>query len=117
MTVTLETITPPESGILAIEIKLNINIRITPEAARRQVSAFVGNQIADLLHGESPHLVLYERGAYWRVPIVLSSRSLGRIGIVGEIDVDVETGDLNLTKRTINEIEQYAARLATRTAL
>jgi hypothetical protein len=87
MTVMLETITPPESGPLDIEIKLTANIQITPETARRQVSVFVGNHIADLLYGETPDLVLREQGAYWRVPVVLSSRSLGRIGQVGVIDV------------------------------
>jgi len=117
MTVMLETITPPESGMLDIEIKLTANIQVTSETARRQVSAFVGNQIADLLYGEMPDLVLRERGAYWRVPVVLSSRSLGRIGQVGIIDVDVETGDLNITDQTIAEIGHHAQRFAISAAL
>ena len=117
MTVMLETITPPETGPLDIDIKLTANIQVTPETARRQVSVLVGNQIADLLHGERPDLVLREDGAYWRVPVVLSSRSLGRIGAVGSIDVHVETGELTITEQTVAEIEDRAQRFAVGTAL
>ncbi len=117
MTVMLETITPPESGPLDIEIKLTANIQVTSETARRRVSVFVGNEIADLLHGGPPDLVWGENGVFWRVPVVLSSRSLGRIGQVGVIDVDVETGDLAITDEVITEIEHHAQRFATGTSL
>lgn len=85
--------------------------------ARRRVSVFVGNEIADLLYGEAPDLVLRENGVYWRVPVVLASRSLGRVGNVGVINVNVETGDLNITDQTISELEQNAQRLAASIAL
>lgn len=117
MTVMLETITPPERGPLEIDIHLVANIEITPEMARQRVSVFVGKHLADLLHGELPDLVLREDGVYWRVPVVLSSRSMGRIGQVGAIDVHVETGELNLTEHTLSEIENRAQRFAIGTAL
>lgn len=85
---------------------------MTAETARRRVSVYVGNQIADLLHGEATELVWRASGVFWRVPVVLSSRSLGRIGPVGAIDVDVESGDLSLSDQTINEIEDRARRFA-----
>jgi len=117
MAIMLETVTPPDRGLFAIDVKLTANIQVTPEMARRRVSVFVGNEIADLLYGEAPDLVLRENGVYWRVPVVLASRSLGRVGNVGVIDVDVETGDLNITDQTISELEQNAQRLAVSTAL
>ena len=117
MTVTLETITPPDTGMLSLDLRLTADIRITPDHARRSVSQFVGNHIADLLHGERPDLIIRADGAYWRVPVVLSSRSLGRIGVVGSLDVDVNSGDLNLSERTIAEIERNAQRFASGAAL
>ncbi|MEM7345061.1 MAG: hypothetical protein AAF485_12525 [Chloroflexota bacterium] len=117
MSVMVETITLPDSGLLDIEIKLTANIQITQVTAQRQVSVFVGNHIADLLHGEEPDLVLRENGVYWRVPVILSSRSMGRIGQVGAIDVDVETGDLNVTDQIISRIEHHAQRFAASAAL
>jgi hypothetical protein len=86
--------------------------QVTSETARRQVSVFVGNHLADLLHSDMPDLVWRENGIYWRVPVVLSSRSMGRIGPVGSIDVEVETGNLLVSDQTLSEIEARAQRFA-----
>jgi hypothetical protein len=117
MAITLETINLPTSGPLNLELTLTANIQVVAEKARRLVSVFVGNHIGDLLHGEAPDLVLREDGVYWRVPVVLSSRSLGRIGSVGVIDVHVETGELRLTDEIIREIQKNARRFAIGAAL
>jgi hypothetical protein len=87
-----------------------VAIKITAEKARRKVSVFVGNIISDLLSAEEPRLGWREDNAYWRVPVALSSRSMGRIGTVGTIDVNVETGELLITDQRIGEIEENARR-------
>ena len=112
MSVLLETITPPESGLININLTLTANIKITSLVARRQVTLHVTHHIADLLHGELPHLVWRQTGVYWRVPVALSAPTKGRIGIVGSIDVDVETGKLIITEEIIHAIEKEAMRLA-----
>ncbi len=117
MTVTLEMIKPPDVGRMDIHVRLAANIRVAADVARRRVSVFVGDRIADLLHGESPTLVVSEAGAYWRVPVVLSSRSWGRIGPVGVIDVDVETGELRISDEIVAGIERNAERFAASAAL
>ena len=117
MSILLETIAPPERGILDLNLQFTTNIQITSQHANHLVSTFVGNHIGDLLHGESPNLVIRPNGTYWRVPIALSSQSLGRVGTVGAIDVSVETGELSLTDQTITEIEYHAQRLAIGAAL
>lgn len=117
MNVTLETINLPETGQLDIELRITANLTITPQQATRLVSVFAGNEIADLLHGGSPTLVVRAEGTYWRVPVILSTKSFGPIGSVGAIDVHVETGNLRLTEQIISEIETNAQRLAIGTAL
>jgi hypothetical protein len=117
MAVTIETVKPPDQGRMDIQVRLAANIQVTAEAARRRVSVFVGNEIADLLHGETPMLVVSETGVYWRVPVVLSSRSWGRIGQVGTVDVDVETGELRVDEQIVAEIEHNAERFAASAAL
>lgn len=117
MTLMIETVTPPNSGTFRLELQLAADILVSADAARRQVSAFVGREIADLLHGEPPDLVWQTHGVSWRVPVVLSSRSLGRIGIVGAIDVDVKTGELHLSDDLLHTLEDNAHRLAAGAAL
>ncbi len=117
MTVVVETITPPDLGRIVIEVELSADIQITPTIARRRVNTYVSQEIADLLHGDTPTLIWREQGAFWRVPVVLSSASKGRIGVVGVLDIDVQTGDLIITDEIVQNIEMEAERLAVNAAL
>lgn len=117
MTITLESINPPETGPLDLNLHLSANIKVSSKRAYQLVSVYVGNEIAGLLHGEAPNLAIRDDGAFWRVPVVLSSRSLGRIGQVGAIDVNVETGELCMSDQITAEIETNANRLAIGAAL
>lgn len=117
MTLLVETISPPQVGIMEINLKLKANIQVSAENAKKRVSVQVGNKIADLLHGDMPDLVIRSDGAFWRVPVVLSSRSFGKIGTVGTVDVNAETGAILLTPEIIHEIETNAQRFAVGAAL
>lgn len=117
MSVTIEAIKLPESGPLHLELNLTTHIAFTAEEARRKVSVYVGNHIADLLSGETPTLVWRQEKAFWRVPVKLSSRAWGRIGLVGALDVDVQTGELQIDEQAMQEIEENAGRFAASAAL
>lgn len=112
MSVLIETITPPELGRFDVALRFSAEICITPEKARRLVSKYVSHHIADLLHGEPPHLVWRDQGAFWRVPIALSSPKKGRIGSVGTIDVDVQSGKTIIPTGLKEQIEKKAENLA-----
>ena len=117
MSIIIESVTLPERGPLNIRLDVATTINISAEEARRKVSVFAGNMIADLLSGEAPGLVWQQNMAFWRVPVALSSRSWGRIGIVGTVDVDVKTGELQITDQIIEGIEKNAQRFAAGAAL
>ncbi len=117
MTILLETISLPEHGTYGLNFKQTITIQIPAIQARRKVSVFVGNHIGDLLHGDTPNLAICSYGVFWRVPVILSSATHGKIGMVGTIDVDVNTGKFMMNDRIIAEIEANAQRFATRAAL
>lgn len=117
MTILLETVTAPESGAFQINFSVAAEIAVSADAARRSVGVYVGNHIADLLHAEAPILVLKDQGVFWRVPVILSTASVGRVGPVGAIDVDAQTGELLLDGRNLHEIDQNAERLAAGAAL
>lgn len=86
-------------------------VRVPAAIAKRKVSRFVLDEISYLLGGEQPSLVREDR-LYWRVPVTLSYPSHGRMGTVGAIDVDVESGNLVITPSLIDEITQNAKALA-----
>ncbi len=111
MTIAIESLPKPRSGRLDIDIRLSCEVNYTAIAARRRVSGYVASNVSVLMGGEDPTLVLADR-IVWRVPIVLTMPGHGVLGRVGEIDVDVETGEVLATEAILSRIKQYAAQLA-----
>ena len=103
----------PQSGQVRIDISVTAQMNYTSYAARHKVNGFVLSEISYMLHAGEPVLQVGNR-LRWRVPVILSLRSKGDIGEVGHIEVDVETGQLNVTPALIQEIDVRSEALAQR---
>ena len=114
MSVKVESLTP-SSGQLSINIQLSATVNVTAFSARQKVTGFVADEISTNMHAGEPTLVVGER-ICWRVPVILSMPPSGDRGEVGTVDVDVETGQLQITPKLIQEIERRAEYLATRSS-
>lgn len=114
MTVKVESLAP-NTGQLSINIQLSVTVNVTEFSARQKVTGFVADEISTNMHAGEPTLIVGER-VYWRVPVILSMPPTGDRGEVGTIDVDVETGQLQITPNIIQEMERRAEYFATRTA-
>ena len=110
----LEQQQAPTTGVLTVQVNQAVQINISAKEAQRKVSVFVLRRISNLMHGETPTLILGER-VCWRVPVHLTFPGTGDVGPVGSIDVDVSSGDLHTTPAIIAEIESYATSVAQRT--
>jgi len=102
----------PQQGQIEFTIQVSGNIHYSAVAARRAVSRFVANEIGYLLRSGEPTLVMGQR-IHWRVPVELALPSRGIVGMVGHIDVDVETGELAVTPEKIRLIQENAEQKAT----
>lgn len=111
MTVNVESL--PKTGRLEVDIKVTADVNISAYAARQKVNNFVLSEISYMMHAAEPTLVLGER-VRWRVPVILSLTSVGDVGEVGAIDVDVESGQVHVSPQQITEIEARAQGLANR---
>lgn len=99
---------------MTVEIKHpHPKINVTAFSARQKVTAFVADEISTHMHGSDPTMIEGEH-LYWRVPVILSLPPSGDRGEVGVIEVDVETGQLQITPALIREIERRAHDLVTR---
>ncbi len=112
MGVTLESI--PKTGHLEVDIKVRADVNISAFTARQKINNFVLNEISYMMHAGEPSLVVADR-IYWRVPVILSLTSHGDVGEVGQLDVDVETGQIQVTSQQIAEMEARAESLTART--
>ncbi len=114
MQVELGTMTFPSTTDVEIDIKVRAQTQISATAAQRRVSRLVLDRVSNLLCGNPPTLVVAER-LRWRVPVWLGLPKRGLVGKVGEIDVDVETGEMIFDETSLEEMRERADTLARRT--
>lgn len=106
MTIILEHYPLPSSGRLHLNVTIDANINVTADEAQKAVSRKMLNEVSYLLWAETPSLVVSQRTA-WRVPIYMGLVGVGRVGPLGIIDVDVETGEIqNITPQMVEEMKQ-----------
>ena len=110
MSITLENVNLPKAGHLEIDIKLSADIKVSAFIAKQKVNHFLANEVGNLLHASDPALALADK-IYWRVPILLSLPSAGRVGQAGEIDVDIETGEVKVEPSLVERISRNAELL------
>ena len=112
MTVELSEVLPQvEAAQVDVTIHVSTKLNVTQVAARRKVNVFVLNEIGTGLGGDMPTLVVQNERLCWRVPVILSLSPKGRLGQVGQIDVDVQTGEILADDQLIHDIADHAKRL------
>jgi hypothetical protein len=110
MSIILDNFAVPRQGQVELHVNISINIKITAEEAQRQVNRWLMDEVSYLLGAERPTLSIGTHPV-WRVPAWLGLPSLGRVGIVGQIEVDVETGEMQGLGERRAEIERYLDEL------
>jgi hypothetical protein len=111
MTIILDQYTLPEKGKVELKVERSFEIRVSAEEARRQVSRWLLNEVSYLMGADPPTLVVKER-IIWQVPAWIGFPYVGRVGTVGMIEVDVETGEMNNTPERQAELQRRAKELA-----
>lgn len=104
MTIILDNYAVPEKG--PVKVNLSFEIKVTAEEARRKVNRWLLNEVSYMIGAEPPTLVVAAR-TVWRVPAWIGFPSVGRVGTIGTVDVDVETGEMIDPPGCKVEIERY----------
>lgn len=95
-----------------INVHVTASINITPFVARQKVNLRLLDKVGTGLMAETPALVAAQERLRWRVPCVLALPGRGRLGQVGAIDVDAQTGEVLATDLLLEEIADHANQLA-----
>jgi hypothetical protein len=99
----------PERGTFQIEE--TVTIQISAKEAQRQVNRWLLNEVSYMMGADLPTLVLGEQ-TVWHVPAYFSAPHVGRVGLVGIVQVDVLTGEMDAGPERKAEIEKRACELA-----
>ena len=95
-----------------INVHVTAKINVTPFVARQKVNVLLLDKAGTGLLSESPELATSRGRLYWRVPVALALPGRGRLGQVGVIDVDVQTGEVLTDDLLISDITRHANQLA-----
>jgi hypothetical protein len=96
---------------LDMQISVVATVQIDAITARRRVTAWLVSDVANLLVGGTPQLVIGQQ-TLWRVPVLLTSSQLGTVGPVGTVDVDATTGHIFVSSELKKQILTNAKRAA-----
>ncbi len=105
------------SAQIDIHVHVSITLNITPFVARQKVGGLVLSEVGTGIGADEPTLVLSNKRVVWRVPVFLALPGLGRLGQVGEVDVDAQTGEVLADRPALKRMIDNANRLAPDTAL
>ena len=111
MEILLDEIALPEHGEVELKFERKFTINISAEQARRQVNRWLLLEVSTMIGAETPTLVLKDP-VVWRVPAVFTAPHVGSVGIVGTVEVDVQTGQMNNSIECKVLIEHCAQELA-----
>jgi hypothetical protein len=105
-----------ETGVLTLSLNQQIEISISGEAARRQVSRWAHLNLSSQIRAMEPQLMVQggDGRAVWRVPLHLTLPAWGDVGSVGVLAVDVQTGEMAVTEWQVEEFRAHADALAHR---
>jgi hypothetical protein len=96
-----------------IHVHVSAQLNITPFVVRQKVSGVVLSQVGTGVSADEPMLVVANERLVWRVPVFLALPGLGRLGDLGQIDVDVQTGQVLADQAMFKQLIENAQRIVT----
>jgi len=91
-------------------------IHISAFVARQKVNVLMLERVSNLLLAGEPRLTETPDGSWvWHVPVDLTFPSHGRVGSVGEVEVDARYGEVHYDDALLAQIAHEVERLARET--
>lgn len=95
------------------EARLTPEVQVSAFVARQKVNVLMLERVSNLLLAGEPRLVQRSGGHWvWQVPVDLTFPSHGRVGCVGELEVDARYGEMHYTDALLTQMADEARRLA-----
>ena len=97
-------------GASTVHVAVEATVNVDAKTARRQATTWLASEVGNMLVAGAPQLFI-GRQAVWRVPVLLTSSTVGIVGDVGVIDIDTITGQLLTTDQTRDGLLANVAQL------
>lgn len=98
----------------AVEVEYRIEIRtdlqVTARSARHEAARFLLHNVGNLASAGDPALLLAAGRIRWKVPVLYGTPGRGVLGQIGDLLVDVETGEVLLDESSPASVEELERR-------
>ena len=112
-TVAQNLVANEQNGVVNLQLNISTKLRISAQKAKQKVTRFLLDEVNMFVHPDSPMLAIGEGNTFqWRFPLSYTLGKHGRLGQVGVIDVDAQSGRLLLDEQLLDEINLNVKRLA-----
>lgn len=101
---------PKTKGKVQFKVEVKGEINFTAFVARQQVNYYLQMNVGNLLYAGEPDFIVGDGELQWEVPVVYALPDLGKLGVVGRMLVDAQSGDLKLDNSTATEEMQANAK-------
>ncbi len=96
--------------------RFSSQVQISAFVARQKVNVLMLEHVSNLLLADNPDLIqLSDESWVWRVPVDLTFPTYGRVGRVGQVDVDARYGKVHYDNALLAQISDKAQQLAQQT--
>jgi hypothetical protein len=113
LNVTLEQISPQlRGGQVDVTIRVSSALNFSAYAARQKAAGILLSRAGTGIGADPPELVIQHERLLWRVPAFLALPGAGRLGKVGSIDIDAQSGEALVDETIISAIVDNARQLA-----
>lgn len=98
--------------VIDYSIEVRTALQITAADARQKAARFLLDNLGNLITPGRPVLRLQADQVRWKVPVLYGLPGHGQLGQIGELMIDVESGQVLLDESTsVPEMEQRAEAL------
>ena len=115
----IQVVLPPDgvSDSEHVHVSVHVNAQVmSPDRARRKASGWLLDQVGNLLHAETPQLVL-DQHLVWQFQVALTSPKQGTVGYIGTVRLDAQSGEVVAPDSTRSILHHHAGLFAQRAAL
>ena len=93
MAIAITKLPLPEHSKITLKVEVTADFNVTAFVAQQKVNRYLITHVGDMLHAGEPELLAAE-SLCWRVPVLFSTREKGQLGKVGELLVNVDSGEV-----------------------
>jgi len=107
----VESLRLPAKTQVKVALEVTTEVNVSQYMAKVLAQDFLLMKVGNLLRADEPVFVVSDPPC-WNVPVILTNPQVGRVGQVGAVRVDADTGEILAGRRDIETLQGQANELA-----